>query len=132
MFKIGLDVHGVIDHMPVQLKRLSQTVLKTGGEVHIITGGDMARTKKQLEKFGFPYSHFFSVQKFLNETCFEENIGLNLIDGKYLYPDDLWNKTKAFYCKKHNIDLHIDDSVEYKDHFETPFVFFERKKFNNL
>ena len=33
--------------------------------------------------------------------------------------DDIWNQTKAKYCEKHNIDLHIDDSPIYGQYFKS-------------
>lgn len=129
MFKLGLDVHGVVDHIPDHLCRLAICVIQAGGEVHIITGGDMKRTKEQVSKLKFPYTHFFSIQDYLNDRYYGHNIGLNLIDGKLLYPDWLWDKAKALYCKENQIDLHIDDSPEYREHFETPFLYFQRKRF---
>lgn len=129
MIKLGLDVHGVVDHIPDHLARLATAVIMTKGEVHIITGGDERRTKEQIARLMFPYTHFFSIQDYLNHKYFDQNVGINLIDGKYLYPDWLWDRAKALYCKENQIDLHIDDSPEYREHFETPFLYFKRKRF---
>ena len=35
--------------------------------------------------------------------------------------DEEWDKTKAEYCKKHNISFCIDDTARYSKYFETPF-----------
>lgn len=129
MFRLGLDIHGVIDHMPYKMRKLANTVLYAGGEVHIITGGDYKRAKIQLDKIDFPYTTLFSIQDFLNIKCEHLNIGINLIDGKYLYTDELWDSAKAMYCKENEIDIHIDDSLHYREHFETPFLHFERRKY---
>jgi len=45
-FKIGLDLHGVIDALPEFFAFLTDSVIKNGGEVHIITGGSWT---KELE-----------------------------------------------------------------------------------
>lgn len=37
----------------------------------------------------------------------------------------LWDKTKGEYCKTHGINLMIDDTERYAQHFSTPFVFFK-------
>jgi hypothetical protein len=128
MFKLGLDIHGVIDHMPHHLTLLSKTVIVGQGEVHVITGGDAKRAKQQLSNLDFPYTHFFSIQDYLNTKYFHEHMGINLVDGKYLYPDWLWDSAKGLYCKEQGIHLHIDDSPEYRDHFETPFVYYKRRR----
>jgi len=129
MIRLGLDVHGVIDHIPDHLRKLAFMTIQCNGEVHVITGGDKKRTEDQVNKLSFPYTHFFSIQDYLNDKYYHENIGLNLMDGKLLYPDWLWDKAKALYCKENQIDLHIDDSPEYREHFETPFLYFQRKRF---
>ena len=36
-FKIGLDLHGVIDALPEFFAFLTDSVIKNGGEIHIIT-----------------------------------------------------------------------------------------------
>ena len=33
-----------------------------------------------------------------------------------------WDHIKADYCRKHNISLHIDDTLIYNDFFTTPFA----------
>ena len=40
MFKLGLDLHGVLDTYYKELKPLIDKVLSVGGEVHIITGSE--------------------------------------------------------------------------------------------
>ena len=47
---------------------------------------------------------------------------------KALEAMDVWNKAKARYCKKHKIDLHIDDSAKYGEHFSTPFALFKGER----
>ena len=129
MFRLGLDLHGVTDHMPDNLRLLAEVIIFAKGEVHVITGGDTKRAKERLQKLNFPYTHFFSIQNFLNDKYFHENIGINLVDGKYLYPEQLWDSVKGEYCLLQDIHLHIDDSAEYKEYFKTPFVLFERRRF---
>ena len=38
-----------------------------------------------------------------------------------------WDKTKADYCLKHGIQLHIDDSDAYGYFFKTPYARFYSK-----
>jgi hypothetical protein len=37
--------------------------------------------------------------------------------------DEDWDKTKAEYCKLHNISFCFDDTARYAKHFETPFAY---------
>ena len=48
--------------------------------------------------------------------------------GRPWMDDDIWDRTKGDYCKKHQIDFCIDDTERYGDYFETPFAFMKIKK----
>lgn len=47
-FKIGLDLHGVIDALPEFFAFLTDSVIKNGGEIHIITGGSWNQDLEDL------------------------------------------------------------------------------------
>jgi len=121
-FKLGLDVHGVIDSLPEVFSFLTKSIISSKGEVHIITGGriddDMIN---MLKRFDIHYTHLFSI------LDYHLSIGTPT-DGnhpKYGFPmisDEIWDKTKGDYCKKHNISLHIDDTLIYNENFTTPFA----------
>jgi len=124
-FKLGLDVHGVIDGMPDFFSFLTDSFIKNGGEVHIITGGRWdSEFEKQLNDFGIKWTHKFSVYDYLKESDAE-------VIGKVQFPDGTiqkkfknedWDRVKAQYCKDNSIDLHIDDTLIYNNFFETPFA----------
>lgn len=48
-------------------------------------------------------------------------------NGNFKVPDDLWNKAKAEYCLEHNIDIQIDDTLEYGKIFQLRFAFIMQK-----
>jgi hypothetical protein len=123
-FKLGLDVHGVIDGMPDFFSFLTDSFIKNGGEVHIITGGRWdSDFEKQLNDFGIKWTHKFSVYDYLKDSDAE-------VIGKVQFPDGTiqkkfknedWDKIKGQYCKENAINLHIDDTLIYNNFFETPF-----------
>jgi len=121
-FKLGIDWHGVLDAIPDEIAFLSKAVCQAGGEVHIITG--MFWTKEceeKLKEYGVEWTHKFSVIEYHIEQktpqCgWHEKFNMPAI------PDDPWDRTKADYCKKHNISLHLDDTLIYGDYFSTPFA----------
>ncbi len=122
-FKLGLDFHGVIDAIPEELAWLTKAIVSSGGECHIITGNPINEEfKNQLQEMGIHYTHLFSIidhhQNVLKtpSTSWHEKFNMPKID------DHLWDKTKGDYCKEHDITLHIDDTLVYKDHFSTPFA----------
>ena len=125
MKKISLDIHGVIDSMPDLFSFLSEAIVNSGGEVHIVTGGRWdEKLEKQLNDFGIKWTHKFSVYDYLKESDAEVIGKVEFPDGtiQKKFEDGLWDHVKADYCKKHNISLHIDDTLIYNDFFQTPFA----------
>jgi len=123
--KFGFDIHGVIDALPKTFAFLSKAIVESGGEVHILTGGSWTpEIDQQLKSYGVVWTHSFSVYDHLIEK------GVNIV-GQIQFPDGTiqkkfedghWDKVKSEYCLKHNIDLHLDDTLIYNEHFVTPFA----------
>lgn len=137
--KLGLDIHGVLDHNPELFLRIAAEY----DEVHIITGGSFTNTKYNLEKQlyqisdefyagdGDPnpnsfkwWTHQFSVFDYLLEIGAKTNEELE-IDSHYPFPDEVWNSVKAEYCRQHKIDLHVDDMQQYLEYFTTPYMLYK-------
>lgn len=119
-FKIGIDFHGVIDAMPEFFSFFTDAILKSGGEIHILTGGLTSKDKQTLQDFNIKYTHLFSI------TDYHTKIGTPTTKNhpKYGFPmisDYEWDKTKADYCRRESIDFHIDDTLAYNEFFSTPF-----------
>jgi hypothetical protein len=124
VFKVGIDIHGVIDKMPDFFSFLSESIIKNGGEVHIITGGSWNDgIINELRSYGLKWTHYFSVYDYML-TNFEP------ILGEFIFPDGTvqkrfknedWDMIKAQYCEHNNISLHIDDKTSYGQYFTTPF-----------
>lgn len=65
-YKLGIDVHGVADSMPDFFSFLSESFIKNGGEVHIITGGSWTKElESDLIRLGIKWTHYFSVYDYL-------------------------------------------------------------------
>lgn len=123
-YKLGLDIHGVVDSMPDFFAFLSDAVIKNGGEVHVITGGAWDdELEKQLSKSGIKWTHHFSVyDHMLDNYPYEGEVQFSdgTIQKKFRNSD--WDKIKANYCRDNNISLHIDDTLIYNNYFTTPFA----------
>jgi hypothetical protein len=118
--KIGLDLHGVIDAMPEFFSFFTKAMIRSGAEIHIITGGTSEKDIELLKKYNIQWTHFFSI------TDYHKSLGtpttvLHPKHGFLMVSDDEWDKTKAEYCEREKIDLHIDDTLVYNDYFKTPF-----------
>jgi len=120
--KLGLDVHGVVDTFPEVFRKLAQSIIDAGGEVHIITGMTYEDAVKLegFEELGVPYTHFFSIV----EQLTEDGVKIDWLpygDGGRLLPyapNEFWDPAKANYCDRVGIDMLIDDSAVYGEHFD--------------
>lgn len=124
-FKLGLDVHGVIDALPDSFAFLSNAVIGAGGDVHILTGGNWdKKIENQLKSFGVNWTHSFSVYDELLRRGTKIVGEIQFPDGtiQKKFEDGSWDQVKGEYCKEHNISLHIDDTLIYNEHFTTPFA----------
>lgn len=124
VYKVGIDIHGVIDRLPGFFSFLSDSIIKNGGEVHIITGGTWDdNLVSELESYNIKWTHYFSVYDYMVQNF--EPIG-----GEVVFPDGTkqkkfknedWNKAKSNYCQNNGITIHIDDKIAYGQYFTTPF-----------
>ena len=122
--KLGLDYHGVITDNPKHFSHLSRLILFNDGEVHIITGERITpKIYKHLDRLNIYFTHIFSILDYhiQNKTtrAWQDSRG-------WWIKKEVWNKTKAWYCLKHKIDLHIDDSEIYGKYFKTPYLLYSR------
>lgn len=130
-FKLGLDVHGVIDVEPELFSELSRRIIEGGGEVHIITGGAWTpEFEQEVRGHGVSWTHHFSVYDHLLSLNMRTQGEVKFPDGKIQkkFIDGVWDPTKGKYCEDNSIDLHIDDTVAYREYFSTPFLLHIIKK----
>lgn len=120
--KIGIDYHGVIDKNPDYFSTFCQIAIARGHQIHIITGGPQAQVKQNLAEHHILYNHIFAIVDYYQSL----NQGEYFVSGEYHIPDELWNKAKAEYCLKEQIDFHIDDSKDYEQYFVTPYCHYQK------
>jgi hypothetical protein len=124
-FKLGLDVHGVIDALPDFFSVMSNLFVNGGHEVHILTGGTWdSKLESQLKSFGVNWTHSFSVYDELLRRGTKIVGEIQFPDGtiQKKFEDGAWDQVKGEYCRENNISLHIDDTLIYNEHFTTPFA----------
>ena len=124
--KFGFDIHGVSDKYPKTFAAMSKALVDAGHEVHVLTGPPWNdRIKKELEDIGITYTHFFSILDYLKE----KGVPITWDDrGRGWADKEHWNVAKAEYCRDNDIDLHIDDSDEYHEHFTTPYLLMIKRR----
>lgn len=117
--KIGFDIHGVIDRNPKLFGEIINTFRQLGYEIHILTGSLITKElTDEIHGYGIEYDHIFSILEH------NRKIGTQMWqdDKGWWIDDDVWDKTKAEYCEKNNINFHIDDTRKYGKYFSTPFA----------
>lgn len=124
-FKLALDIHGVIDALPETFSFLARAIIAAGGEIHLVTGGIWnTKLEEQLKSYGMVWTHQFSVYDHLIKTNVKTLGEIVFPDGtvQKKFEDGFWDKAKGDYCREHQIDLHLDDTLIYNDFFTTPFA----------
>jgi hypothetical protein len=115
--KIGFDIHGVIDNDPNFFATLISRLREQDHEVHILTGRELdGYIVDKLSDLGISYDQLFSI------TTYHKSIGTyisykNGDPSQPLIAPPKWDRTKADYANSVGLDLHIDDSVVYGQHF---------------
>lgn len=119
----ALDLHGIINSAPVFLSAVTKSLVKDGWEIHVLTGSHIKENniEEELKKYEIDYTHLFSIADYHRE---------NKTEGMWYDPtgdpwvsDEDWDRTKAWYCKKHDIPMCTDDTARYANYFETPFSY---------
>lgn len=123
--KIGLDLHGVVNDLPEVFRFITESIIKNGGEVHIITGSTTEKALYELTELGYVcdinFTHVIGLPNLLKATG-HQSIGIHAEFGNEEYSKLDWNRAKGIYCKRNGINLHLDDTIEYGDFFITPFA----------
>ena len=115
MLKIGLDIHGVIDTYPYYFKKLSEFYISCDFEVHIITGAQKTKELTNLlNNFEIQYTHFFSISDYLIKNGFKHHFSSS---NNPWFDEEVWICQKGDYAKRVNLNIHYDDTLEYKSFF---------------
>lgn len=121
--KIGLDYHGVIDKKTSYFAKFCKVARSRGHKIYIITGGPAIKIKRLLSAAKIEYDFIFAISDYYQALGVAEQT----IDGNLVVPQYLWNKAKADFCRRSQINFHIDDSLEYMHWFSTPFCFYDKE-----
>jgi hypothetical protein len=119
--KFGFDIHGVLDTHPAVYSAMTQALVAAGHEVHVITGAVWNEEMgADLKSKGIVWTHFFSITTHHEE---KGDVEVRWVDGKPWMDADVWNETKAVYCREENIVWLIDDSPVYGKYFDDANIY---------
>jgi len=120
MFKLGLDVHGVIDDDSEFFSSVIRTLKKHGHDTYIITGREICDAL--IEELN-EYNVLHLAKDILSITSHQKKLGtpISYLDNNKYQPimdPEVWNPTKAALCASAGIDIMIDDSLIYGKYFQ--------------
>ena len=119
--KFGFDVHGVLDTHKEIYAAVTSSLLASGHEVHVITGKIQCEEETlMLKEAGIAFTHWFSVAEYHEKKGEHE---VRWVKGDPWMDDDIWNRTKAQYCREQGIASLIDDSPVYGQYFDGDCIY---------
>lgn len=124
--KLGLDIHGVITRSPDFFSKLSKETIRQGHEVHLLTGASLSKSVvMSLINYDIAWTRLFSITDYHLASGITVDFDKN---GNPWIEESLWDRSKAEYCAKNEIDFYIDDSDVYGKHFTTPYCFYNHNR----
>ncbi len=128
--KIGIDLHGVLDDNIESAQFHLSKLVQDGDTVLVISGPPTAQIKKELTELGFEqgvhYHEIKSVVDHLKET------GAEMWQDekeRWWTHDDIWWGTKGEICEQCEVDIMVDDHIEFAVGFPdtvlTSFILYE-------
>lgn len=118
--KIGVDIHGVLSDKD-NIKSIINKLVGDGHEIYVISAApviDMMQELKLVYEYDLKlFKGFYSIAEHLYHQIDSNEITNAYQDSKqrwYFEPEEMWWKSKAEICEKFQIDVMIDDKVEYQ------------------
>jgi hypothetical protein len=146
--KVAIDLHGTIDDDPERFKRLlSRYLLHDPWQfreqcrrylsydpesVWVMSGPPEEQIRSGLNDLGFEfavhYTGIYSVVDYLKSM----NVDMWQDEkGNWWTRDDIWWRSKSEMCTKYNVDVLLDDKIQYQEYFtlshRTAFILYKEK-----
>ena len=121
--KIGLDYHGVIDSNPAYFTDFCTIARNRGHLIYVISGAPKATITSKLQSMQLPYDFIFSILDYCLAIGKIEQTSKGIMIN-----NSVWDKAKAEFCKRCNVDLHIDDSTIYCRFFDNNYCLYNEQE----
>ena len=115
--RVGLDIHGVLDIYPQLFSHLTKRWKAAGHEIHILTGQEFSKVKKQLIKDKIHFTHHYSIVDYHKKHGMTQMWNDDPRGNGWWMDDRDWEPSKGNYARKVNLDIHFDDCVQYAKFF---------------
>ena len=126
--RIGVDIHGVIDLNPNLSRVILKALIDAGHEIFIISGPPLTEIFDILKNVNLKsVTHYHGIRSIV-DFLQQRNVKMWLDKKNTWWADykDWWG-AKSKICDELNIDIMVDDSVEYAYYFDdinTKFILF--------
>jgi hydroxymethylpyrimidine pyrophosphatase-like HAD family hydrolase len=123
--RISLDLHGVVNANPNGFAEYAKQMTEDGHEVYILTGSAYADAISELAEMKFDLRN---IKEIISTTDYllDKDVPWEYDHyGRPSFNPTVWWGAKGQIAREKNIDLHIDDGVEYEKTFTTPFMLYE-------
>ena len=147
--KIAFDLHGVLEKYPKEFKAIINVLHSLGADVGVISGPPRNQIVTELSDLGFfPVTDYFQFVYSIVDFLQRYPIGVDEYGGEIyvkMWQDDKedwwcndldWWSSKGRMCIAYDIDVLIDDRMEYYTNFslacETKFVHMKNCEFDQF
>lgn len=113
---LGIDIHGTIDSNPEFFRNNLKEIIENGDSVYIISGAPAGQMSIDLSELGFNLGEHYN--KLISIVDFLKSCRTKLWKdkkGNWWCDDEIWWKSKARICHVYNVNVLIDDRVEYSE-----------------
>lgn len=121
---IMFDLHGVANKMPELIKPMMKTMRACGHTVIICSGPTMSLIDKELEALSYSIHHHYDYIVSVVDFLSEEGVIFSYdAKGDPWTDDATWFASKGLIADRHNVNIVIDDSPQYKDYMSENVAF---------
>ena len=118
------DLHGVLEAYPLLFRPILKSLRCTKHHVFIASGSLQEKLNKELYALG--YKEGIHYDKAIGIPDYLISLGIPVVfdENQRAWTDEkTWWSSKAMVCSEFNIDLMIDDSLQYKEYIFTDTKF---------
>ena len=121
---VSLDLHGVITADPIGFEEYAKELIEYGHKVYILTGASYIDAISELTGLKFNLNYVTEIIS-VTDHLLEKDVPWEYDQyNRPSFHESVWWGCKGSIARKKNIDLHIDDSSDFKKYFTTPFLLY--------
>ena len=112
--KMAIDVHGTLSRWPVFWNRALALLKAMGIEIYILSGPEKDKIVGRLLAMRIDTSQVKAILSVADWVKEQEGATFWYDDNNDFWTDDkIWNEAKARICAENDIEVLVDDQIEY-------------------